>query len=101
MSQSMKKKQDIQLAENLNRKMGEMDLTVSAIASRIGMNKSTLHGYRNGTVPRNVVKLKELADLLGMSMVELIFGEQPKAFSVSPKVDVDGRFEIIIRRLVD
>jgi transcriptional regulator with XRE-family HTH domain len=96
----MKSDREIRLADNLRRLMDSKNLTLTSVATQTGMNKSTLHNYCNGVIPRNLLKLKELADLLDVSLEELIFGEKShRAAALSPSVGIEGRFEVIIRRL--
>lgn len=98
MNGSMAERQQIQLAENLKRMMAAKNLSVTAAARKIGMNKSTLHGYCNGAIPRNLQKLKELADLFEVSLVELIFAHETEARTPS-KGGFEGRYEVIVRRI--
>lgn len=91
--------QKIKLAENLSRLMTKRNLTVTLAAKKIGMNKSTLHNYCNGVVPRNLPKLKELADLLEVSLTELLFGSNGETLKADFNQGIEGRYEIIIRKV--
>lgn len=91
--------QKIKLAENLNRLMASQKLTVTSAARKVGMNKSTLHNYCNGVIPRNLPKIKELADLLEVSLSELIFGHESESTNVNLSDGIEGKFEVTIRRV--
>lgn len=91
--------QKIKLAENLNRLMSSKKLTVTSAARKFGMNKSTLHNYCNGVIPRNLPKIKELADLLEVSLSELLFGHAVETKNVNTSEEIEGKFEITIRRI--
>lgn len=93
------REQKIKLAENLDRLMAAKGLTVTATARKIGMNKSTLHNYCNGVVPRHLPKLKELADLLEVTLHELLFSSQQSLNKTSVQAPLEGRFEITIKRV--
>lgn len=95
----MKNEQTVKLAENLERLMKSKGLTITAVATKIGMNKSTLHNYCNGVVPRNLVKIKELADLFGVSLSSLLFGEEKQSSTEISGSGIEGRFEVVIRRI--
>lgn len=97
--ESMSKEHKIKLAENLNRLMTKKNLTVSAVSRKTGMNKSTLHNYCNGVVPRNLPQIKELADLLDVSLTELIFGSDHEERTTNLSQSIEGKFEITIRRI--
>jgi transcriptional regulator with XRE-family HTH domain len=105
---AMKTKQEIALAENLKRLMAEKRLTLTAVAKEVGMNKSTLHNYCNGVMPRNIVKIKELAEFLDVSLSDLLFDqtshrEQKTTNSTDDRKEefFKGTFEIIVRRVND
>ncbi len=91
--------QKIKLAENLNRLMASQKLTVTSAARKVGMNKSTLHNYCNGVIPRNLPKIKELADLLEVSLSELIFGQDSGPANINLSDGIEGKFEVTIRRV--
>ncbi|MFZ4402473.1 MAG: helix-turn-helix domain-containing protein [Pseudobdellovibrionaceae bacterium] len=91
--------QKIKLAENLNRLMNSKNLTVTSVARKIGMNKSTLHNYSNGVIPRNLPKIKELADLLEVSLSELVFGHETEVEHRNLSDGIEGKFEVTIRRV--
>lgn len=99
MTASMKGDQKIKLAENLKKLMASKNMTVTSASRRIGMNKSTLHNYCNGVVPRNLLKIKELADLLEVPLDELILGPGSEPQPMTLEEGVEGRFEITIKRV--
>lgn len=101
MTDPMASKQEIKLAENLKRLMAAKNLTVTTAARKIGMNKSTLHNYYNGVIPRNLQMLRELADLLDVPLAELLYGKGTNLVSLSAEVGIEGRYEITIRRVDD
>lgn len=94
----MKNSHEINLAGNLKRILAQKKITVSVAAKEVGMNKSTLHGYCNGVVPRHLLKIRDLANFLDVSLMELIFGED---WAVPSNLDLmeEQRFEISVRRL--
>ncbi len=95
----MKSQPEIKLAENLRKIMAEKNIRVTALAKRVGMNKSTLHGYCNGAVPRHLLKIRLIADFLGVPFSELIFGKSSDAVPAETDRNIEGRYEVIIRRL--
>lgn len=89
----------IKFAENLNRLMAKKNLTVTSVSRKIGMNKSTLHNYCNGVMPRNLPKIKQLADLLEVSLVELLFSAPDESKVVNLNQSIEGKFEVTIKRI--
>jgi transcriptional regulator with XRE-family HTH domain len=88
--------QEINLAKNLNSLLAKHGLTLSAAATKVGMNKSTLHNYCNGVVPRNLVKIKELANLFDVSFSDLVFGAVAEKIQ---EASIEGRYEVTVRRI--
>lgn len=91
-------KQEIRLAENLRTLLGSKNLTIVRAAKQVGMNVTTLHNYCHGSVPRNIVKLRALAQLLGTSIEELVFGT---AVSPSSEFTLEGRYEVTVKRITE
>jgi transcriptional regulator with XRE-family HTH domain len=90
----------IKLAENLKRLFEEKNLTVTRVSRLISINKSTLHNYCNGVMPRNLIKLQDLADLLGVSLSELLLGKTPEpSDSLIKGEEIEEKFEVRIRRV--
>ena len=71
-------KKEIKLAKNLSRLAKEKNLSISTIAYKVGMSKSSLHSYFIGVEPKSVIALKKVADFFGVSLDELIFDERNK-----------------------
>lgn len=101
MNPSMRAPKEIKLGENLKRIFAEKDLKVTGTARKVGMHKSTLHGYCNGVVPRNLIQLRNLADFLGISLGELLFGGAESVVAATNEFAVEGRYEVIVRRVGD
>jgi len=97
----MSSEQGIKLADNLKRIMKAKNLTITSTAREVGMNKSTLHNYCNGVIPRNLLKLKELADFLDVGLSDLIFESPTGTVSVQSVESIEGRYEITIKRVTD
>jgi len=97
----MKPNGTIKLAENLSRIMKKKKLSLSQIAEAIQMNKSTLHNYINGVMPRNVMTLKKLADYFEISLTELLFGPQVSPEALLRASLLEGTYELVIRRMAD
>jgi len=97
----MMSEQGIKLADNLKRIMKAKHLTITSTAREVRMNKSTLHNYCNGVIPRNLLKLKELADFLDVGLSELIFESPTGNVSVHAVESIEGRYEITIKRVTD
>jgi len=101
MTGEMESEREIRLSENLKKIMASKNLKVTVVARKVGMNKSTLHGYCNGVIPRNLRQLKLLADFLEISFSELIFGKSGGAFSIRAIDPLEGRYELTIKELND
>ncbi len=81
--------EDIYLANNLNQLINQKSLSITMIAREVGMNKSTLHNYCNGVIPRNILSLKKLANFLDISLNDLIFENNLALKTATSSTDVD------------
>jgi len=90
----------ISLAKNLKSLMDERGLSVSATAKSIGMNKTTLHNYCNGVIPRNLVALNNLAQFFGVSFSDLIFDKNEQIETHNLKVP-KGRYELVVKDMCE
>lgn len=96
----------IKLQENLNALLGSGKVSLTVAARRAKMNKSTLHGYMNGVVPRTIKNLILLSDVLKVSPSTLLFGDVNSKNNDSKKSVKahfngfkEGRFEVTIKSL--
>ena len=89
-------KSKISLSKNLNALIKERGISISSVAERVGMNRSTLHNYCNGTVPRHLITLQKLADFFNVSLGSLIsdISDSQKA---PPAPAIQGKYELIIK----
>ena len=94
----MKNGSTIKLADNLNKLMKKKKVSISQTAMAVEMNKSTLHNYCNGVVPRNILSLKKLADYFEVSFSELLYGPQVSQDSLLKATFLEGTYELTIKR---
>ena len=101
MTNEMKTAQEIRLAENLKKLMQAKRETIASTAKQVKMNKSSLHNYCNGVIPKNLMVLKALAEFFDVSLGELVFGRPTDSTSLYSQIGIEGRFEVTIRRIED
>jgi len=94
--------QKIFLAENLQKLIKEQGLTPAVLAREIGMNYSTLHGYCNGVVPRNIEGLVRLSQRFNASIDDLLSvnlekKSDSKVSGSNASSSIEGRYEVTIR----
>lgn len=90
---------EVKLQRNLNFLLKGQGRSLSKLASLSGMNKSTLHGYSNGVLPKSLLSLVTLAHNLGVSPADLLFGEVQKGNLNPTQPIIGGKFELILRPL--
>lgn len=93
----MRKKLAIRLSDNLKRLLKQERASAATIANRLNINKSTLHNWENGVIPKSLVALVKLAEYFEVSLSSLVFesdGERILHHSV-----IDGRYEITIKKI--
>lgn len=63
------------LSKMLLKYMQEKQLNFVELAKRSGVSKSTIHGWTTGRRVRNLAELRRVAEILEISIHQLIFGE--------------------------
>ena len=90
----------IRLGQRVQRFLDEERRTLTWLASRLGVNKSVLHGWLQGVEPRCLGSLIKLSGEMGVSLDELVFD---KPFSPKPSQKLlefeDLKFEVSIKRI--
>jgi transcriptional regulator with XRE-family HTH domain len=82
-------------------------VSLTTVSRETGISYSTLHTWLGNRHPKDIVKVKKLADYFGVSLHELLFGEPDgRAFHqinlALPSADLlIGTFEVTVRRKVD
>lgn len=78
--------------------MSAKRITLSEAASKIGMSKSTLHGYCHGVYPRNLKTIGKIADYFGVSVQDLLSEKDVASLSINVTGDVEGEYSVIITK---
>lgn len=79
-------------------------VSLSLVSRETGISYSTLHTWLENRNPRDIVKVKKLADYFGVSLDELLFGDVDMAISRANAVELPdaslflGTFEVTVRR---
>jgi len=89
----------IYLKKNLEWLINENGRSMSLLASKANMKKSTLHGYLNGVLPRALPGLMELAKALHVAPQDLLFKDLQEEPISSPPKNIEGRYELVLRRI--
>ncbi len=67
------------ISKNLQKYMDSKNLSLLELSEMLGEPSSTVHGWLNGIAPKNIVTLRKIAHLLGLSIEELCFNEITKS----------------------
>lgn len=78
----MKSDFGITFSKNLRRELRVRGLSVAELAKRSGVPAKTIYGWTSGQRPRNVEQVKMVADVLEITLDELLFAT-PKALECS------------------
>lgn len=65
----------IKIKENLKRHLFVRNMKPIELAKKSGVSKQTICDWQSGQVPKGIITLKKVADTLGITLDELIFGE--------------------------
>lgn len=79
--------------------MSSKGITLSQVARKLGINKSTLHNYCNGIEPKALSTVKLLADYFGVSVQELLFSEKIDVTELRIIGQIEGQFKVLIEKI--
>lgn len=87
----------IRLSENLKNLLKNDRASAATIANRLNINKSTLHNWENGIVPKSLIALVKLAEYFEISLADLVFEHEDE--KILHHSVIEGRYEITIKRI--
>ncbi|NJL25833.1 MAG: helix-turn-helix transcriptional regulator [Calothrix sp. SM1_5_4] len=97
----------IRLGTNLRAVLEQKRLSLKQVSAQTGIPYSTLHTWLENRQPKDILKVKRLADYLQTSLTELLFGE-PEGVSLHSttrptlpghsEFGIEGTYEITIKR---
>lgn len=94
-----------QLSEKIITKCLTKQLSIASLARQSGVPKATIHGWMTGRSPKNLANVKKVADVLGVPIGQLIFGDtvdsksNPIAVRESLNEVFRGEVRIIIEKI--
>ena len=98
----------IRLGNSLKVLMRARGLTLKKVSAETGIPYSTLHTWLENRQPKDILKVKLLADYLEVGLHFLLFGEEDKrpgraVFELPHRgqADLAGVYEVIVRRRND
>lgn len=90
----------MKLKQNLKRLLADNDMSAAQLARKTGVAKTTLSEWLSGGNPRDLNKVKLVADVFDLTIDELCFGTSEKK---SPLKELEeeifaGNFDVILRK---
>lgn len=82
------KLQNIVLSDQLKSYMKKYDLTLTKIYRKTGVSKSTISSWLNGSVPRDIRKLKAVADIFNTTIDNLCWGSSTELTKMDIKHEI-------------
>ncbi len=99
---------NITFAKNLLKYFNEHNLSLKDFAQDLEVPISTVHGWLNGTTPRNIITLKKIALFLSCSIDELCFDEKKITSQKSHKLESnltlslgDVKYQVVLLKMND
>ena len=93
---------EVKIGHVLKRCMREKDLKLNVIHRRTKIPYSTLHGWQENRLPRQIGQAQVLADFLGISLTELLF-DIPKIKIEPSQADSyrfsEGEYHVTVRKI--
>lgn len=87
--------------KNLSRLVENSPLTLTTIAKKAGVNKSTLHNYTNGILPGSLKTIESLADFFNINPADLVYGDLTEEIQVFDKISGPEEYhiELVIKKM--
>lgn len=93
----------MKLNSNLKALMTKQRISLVELAKLSKVPKQTLHNWLSGAEPKSLNQIKAVAEVFGISIEELCYGEKPKSTKPSIEEFQDeinaGVFEVVLRRV--
>ncbi len=96
----------MKLKNNLREVLARKEMSAAELARSSKVPKATISDWLGGASPKSLQQLKTVADVLNLSLDELVFGETPKAREKSVIEEFTeneiyaGKYEVILRRII-
>jgi len=100
---------EIRIGQTLKRLLSQKGLTLKQVSFETGIPYSTLYTWSLNRHPKDLLKVGRLARYLGVNIQELLFGEPLNSSSATGgdrhlglaqgSREIEGRFEVVIRRI--
>lgn len=92
---------DMELKSILKKLIKEKGITITHLAKATKVPLQTLHGWLQGSEPKNLHQVKRVADHLGVDLDYLCFGIKPKETQITDfQEEINaGIFEVVLRRV--
>lgn len=95
----------IRLGTTIRAHLKAKGFSLKWVSAQTGIPYSTLHTWLENRQPKDILKVKKLADFLGVGLHELLFGEGDAGLVATAEVPVlpssdglEGVYEVTIRR---
>lgn len=86
------------LPENLNHLMSQRQIMFAKLADELNISKSTLHGYRNGSLPHGILSIFKIAKFFELTIDELIFAnlesKSPTSINLGQTRNSETKFDL-------
>ncbi|TDL35722.1 XRE family transcriptional regulator [Macrococcoides bohemicum] len=87
----------VEIGQIIKQKRIAKKLTVTEFANRVGLNKSTISRYENGSRKIPMEDITKFANVLEVSPQELLLNEKPKVETVAAHMDDDLTEEEVLK----
>jgi transcriptional regulator with XRE-family HTH domain len=90
------------LKKNLKRILADQDLTAAQLSRKTGVPKTTLSEWLAGGNPRDLTKVKHVADALGLTVDQLCFGDIAESSQPIERHLEEiriGKYEVVLKPL--
>lgn len=99
--QNGSRNREMELKTILKKLIKDKGVTITALAKKTKVPLQTIHGWLQGSEPKNLRQVKKVADFFEVDLDYLCFGIEPKKTNITDYADEinAGIFEVVLRRI--
>ena len=92
----MEKLMELKFSLMLSGLIRKNGLSITALSRKTNIPVQTLHGWLNGTIPKDVRQVKILADYFKVTLDYIFYGVEAKK---APEIE-SGVYEVVLRKII-
>ncbi len=90
----------MKFSTNLKTYLKKNNMSLKELSNLLGVPMSTAHGWINGVPPKNITTIKEISQILNLSIDELCFGDLEKNIDSNLTISIgDQSYRVVLKKV--